>query len=90
MRHACGKYHLIDLEPLAKYKEVETGLNYQERRGELVRVLQLLKKIPVVFGNHMRKRSRRNPNNICPRCKQKVPAGLITYVNTWRLRENEN
>jgi len=83
MRHACGKFYPIDLTPISTYSS-----NLEE--DVLRESARILYKIPALFGNFMKKVKRRHVANVCPRCKQKVPGGLIMWINTWRIRDNEN
>jgi hypothetical protein len=50
------------------------------------RDLILASKVPVMFGNNMKRKARRNLQGVCPRCGEKIPGGLAIWVTTSEVR----
>ena len=83
LRHACGKYAKLDLE---QFKKFENNPNLDQRWREWD--IKTLSKVPVMFGNQMKRIKRRNPQGVCPRCGEKIPGGLAIWITTFKVRGN--
>ena len=91
LRHACGKYSKMDLERYKKYEKEEprTSARWSPDNmgnGWTGHDIKGVSKIPVMFGNKMRRGVRRSPKGVCPRCGEKVPGGLALWVTTMNMR----
>lgn len=83
IRHACGKYAKVDLDPIKALQRHDNLWN----AGRIPDSIHTLNRIPPMFGNLMKKKKRRHPEGKCPRCGETVPGGLAIYVTTMAMRE---
>lgn len=83
LRHACGKYEKLDLEPMKVYQGTWSSTQVWHPLHVIA-----LNKVPTMFGNLMRRKKRRNPQGTCPRCGEKIPGGLAIWLTTKALRSS--